>query len=75
MQNFALFAGSCLKNDPSFLDFTNAPPPPPPLRNTPFFAKMDTSMVYALVGSGGGGGGIGVDRWWLGAAESRCKDI
>ena len=33
-----------------FLDFPNSHLP---LKNTPFLAKMGTSTVYALVGSGG----------------------
>ena len=55
MQNFTLFqkfADSCLKNDPFFLiSRTRASH----WKNTPFFAKMGTSVVYVLVGSGGAG--------------------
>ena len=43
---FQNFAGSCLQNDP-FSWFRASH-----WRNTPFFAKMGTSVVYVLVGIG-----------------------
>ena len=53
MQNFTLFqnfADACLKNDPFYLISKIRASH---CKNTPFLAKMDTRMVYALVGSGG----------------------
>ena len=60
MQNFTLFADSCLKNDPFFSGFHEFAPP---IKKYSLFAKLGTSMVYALAGSGGGDGD-GWGGWW-----------
>ena len=57
---FKIFAHSCLKNYPFFLI------PRLSLKKYPFFAKMGTTIVYALVGNGVGWG-VGCDGSWRSA--------